>query len=212
MAEKREKAIQLINDAAREAVNILLAERTQEENTSTSTPVTIAASTTPLNASPNVRLTGLPKLFPVFTGNRRSGFESPSTSRWKPYKIKDTWTHHFMCLSDKDQGTIPSREEKNRLINAGLGEKKVVFSDKRGSWEHVKSVLEKEFPKLKDINGAFEIMRSSGNRRSLELIAIPPMGYTVPFLKETLGQAHGYIRPLQKNLDETPVPKVCQNT
>ena len=106
------------------------------------------------------------------------------------------------------QETIPSTEEKYRLNNVGLGERKVVFNDKRGSWEHVKSVLEKDFPKLKDVNGAFEIVRSSGNRRSLELVAIPPMGYTVPFLKEILGQAIGYIRPLQKNLDLTPVSKV----
>lgn len=115
-----------------------------------------------------------------------------------------------MCLSNIDQETVPSREEKNRLNNAGLGEKKVVFGDKRGSWEHVKSVLEKEFPKLKDVNGAFEIMRSSGNRRSLELVSIPSMGYTVPFLKEILGQAIGYIRPLQKNLDLAPASTVNQ--
>ena len=57
-----------------------------------------------------------------------------------------------MCLSDKDQETIPSREEKYRLNNAGLGERKVVFNDKQGSWEHVKSVLEKDFPKVDLLN------------------------------------------------------------
>ena len=213
MAERRDRAIQLINDAAREAVNILLTEtdRTHEQNTSSapvnSTSTISGASSTPSNASrPNVNrtLTELPKLFPIF----RSATNSSSSPRWKPYKIKDTWTHQFLCLSDKDQETIPSREEKYRLNNVGLGERKVVFNDKRGSWEHVKSVLEKDFPKLKDVNGAFEIVRSSGNRRSLELVAIPPMGYTVPFLKEILGQAIGYIRPFQKNLDLTPVSKV----
>ena len=106
------------------------------------------------------------------------------------------WTHQFMCLSNKDQETIPSREEKYTLNNAGLGEKKVVFSDKRGSSEHVKSVLENDFPKLKDVNGAFEIVKSSSNRRSFDLVSIPPMGYTVPFLKETLCQAIGYTRPV----------------
>ena len=72
----------------------------------------------------------------------------------------------------------------------------------------MKSVLENDFPKLKDVNGAFEIVRSSGNRRSLDLVSIPPMGYIVPFLKETLGQATGYIRPVQKNFDLTPASKV----
>ena len=213
MAERRDRAIQLINDVAREAVNILLTEtdRTHEQNTLSapvnSTSTISGASSTPSNASrPNVNktLTELPKLFQIF----RRSTNSSSLPCWKPCKIKDTWTHQFLCLSDKDQETIPSREEKYRLNNMGLGERKVVFNDKRGSWEHVKSVLEKDFPKLKGVNGAFEIVRSSGNRRSLELVAIPPMGYTVPFLKEILGQAIGYIRPLQKNLDLTPVSKV----
>ena len=198
MAERRDRAIQLINEAAREAVNILFTETTIEQNTC-STSTSTATSTSTSRPNVNRTLTELPKLFPIF--RRSSNSNSP---RWKLYKIKDTWTHQFMCLSDKDQETIPSREEKYRLNNVGLREKKVVFSDKRGSWEHVKSVLENDFPKLKDVNGAFEIVRSSGNRRSLDLVSIPPMGYTVPFLKETLGQAMGYIRPVQKNLDLTP--------
>ena len=166
-----------------------------EQNTS-STSTSTATSMSTSRPNVNRALTELPKLFPIF--RRSSNSSSTSTPRWRPYKIKDTWTHQFMCLSDKDQETIPSREEKYRLNNAGLGEKKVVFSDNRGSWEHVKSVLENDFPKLKDVNGAFEIVRSSGNRRSLDLVSIPAMGDTVPFLKETLGQAIGYIRLVQK--------------
>ena len=84
MAERRDRAIQLINDAAREAVNILLTEtdRTHEQNTSSapvnSTSTISGASSTPSNASrPNVnrRLTELPKLFPIF---RRSTNSSSS--------------------------------------------------------------------------------------------------------------------------------------
>lgn len=54
-----------------------------------------------------------------------------SQSRWKLYKIKDTWLHQFFCLSDKDQESVPSRVEKNRLNNADLGEKRIVFNDKK---------------------------------------------------------------------------------
>jgi hypothetical protein len=34
----------------------------------------------------------------------------------------------------------------------------------------------------------------------LQVIPIPPAGYTVPTLKDALGQAIAYIRLLQKNL------------
>ena len=96
------------------------------------------------------------------------------------------WTHQFVCVAEKDQETIPSRHLKCQLTNAGFGEKRVTFNDKKGLWQHVKSVLQQEYPKLKDIDRAFEILRSSGSQRSLEVIPIPPKGYTVPFLKEAL--------------------------
>ena len=97
------------------------------------------------------------------------------------------------------------------MTNAGLREKRVIFNDKKGLWQHVKSVLEHKYPKLKDIDGAFEILRSSGSRRSLEVIPIPPKGYTVPYLMKALGQAIGYIRPLQKNLESSPILNVSKS-
>ena len=72
----------------------------------------------------------------------------------------------------------------------------------------MRSTLEDHFPKLKDVQGAFEILRASGARSILELIPMPPLGYTVPFLKEALGQAIGYVRPVQQCLDITPVIQV----
>ena len=32
------------------------------------------------------------------------------------------------------------------------------------------------------------------------------MGYRIPYLKDCLGQVIGYIRPLQKDLDRSPLP------
>ncbi|CAH3125665.1 unnamed protein product, partial [Porites lobata] len=32
------------------------------------------------------------------------------------------------------------------------------------------------------------------------------MGYDIPYLKDCLGQAIGYVRPLQKDLDRSPLP------
>ena len=81
------------------------------------------------------------------------------------------------------------------MKDAGLGEFRVVFKNKRGGHTHVKETLESVFPKIKDAGG-FEILRSSGSNRSLELVDVPAVGYTVQQLKETLGQAIGYFAVL----------------
>ncbi len=82
-------------------------------------------------------------------------------------------------------------------------------SEKKRSFRHVKNVLEKEYPLLKDLEGAFEILRSNGSRRVVEVIPIPPVGYTVSTLKDALGQAMAYIRPLQRNLELQDGLEVC---
>ena len=127
-----------------------------------------------------------------------------SSGRKKAWKPKETWTHTFVCIAEADHWLIPLREEKIVLKEAGLGEKKLTF-DKYGDYEHFQSSLLKEFPKLKE-GGGFQVLRSSGARRCLDLIPIPTMGYDIPYLKECLGQAIAYVRPLQKDLDRSPLP------
>lgn len=114
----------------------------------------------------------------------------------------------FICLANKDAETVPTRPEKSELNDAGLGEQKIVFSNKNESFAHVRSTLEKVFPKMKDLDGAFEILRTTSARRFLSAIPIPPLGYTVPVLKDGLRHATAYIRPMQKNLSMESVSKV----
>ena len=144
------------------------------------------------------------------------GFASSSSSgtkfSWpypakKPWKPKDSWTHQFVCLANVGCQNIPNRSEKRVLKDAGLGDFRVVFSNKRGGHAHIKETLESVFPKTKEAC-RFEILRSSGSSRSLERIQVPPTGYTVSYSKETLGQAIAYIRPLQKDLSLEPLVKV----
>ena len=207
MAEKQlstKKALELIN----EAVTILTA------NPSSSKTLISSSTTTDANANTAVTQptfttsssSEISKLFPSMF-RAKSSFK-PNSKRWHPYKPKDSWTHTFVVLSSRDQNWVPSREERTKLSSAGLGEKRIVFSDKRGSWEHVKTVLEKEFPKLTALSGGFELLRSNGSRRTLELIPIPPLGYCVQILKEALGQAVCYVRPLQIDLDLSYTSKV----
>ena len=116
----------------------------------------------------------------------------------KSFKPKETWTHTFICLCKSDQLVVPSRER-----NVICGRKKNYF-DKYGGYQQLQSSLLKEFPKLSE-GGGFQLLRSSGARRSLDLIPIPTMGYDIPYLKDCLGQAIGYVRLLQKDLDRSPL-------
>ena len=54
------------------------------------------------------------------------------------------------------------------------------------------------FPRLKDAGG-YELLRAT-NGRLLEVIPLPPDGYSVAYLKDVAQQAKIYIRPIQKNL------------
>ena len=100
--------------------------------------------------------------------------------------------------------SLPSKEHlensgKITLSFAGLGEKKVVFQ-KDGKASHAFEKLVEEFPPLAE-GGGFEILRTTENSaRKLTALPVPPGGYTVPYLKSILGQARGFIRPLQKDL------------
>ena len=93
------------------------------------------------------------------------------------------------------------------MKDSGLGDQRIVFSNKRGVYEHVKQTIESAYPKIKEAGG-FEILRTGGPSRSLEIVEIPATGYTVEDLKETFGQAIGYIRPLQKHINRDYVVKV----
>ena len=97
---------------------------------------------------------------------------------------------------------MPNCSEKACLRDAGLGDQRVVFTNKKGGHDHVKQTLESAYPKIKG-DGGFQIFRSSGPR--LDAIGIPYTGYTVPYLKATLVQAIAYICPLQRGLNMQPM-------
>ena len=63
---------------------------------------------------------------------------------------------------------------------AGLGEKKICLLVDCGSYE-IYSELQFQFPKLKD-GGGFEILRVDAGSQNLQVIAMPEMGYSVPYL------------------------------
>ena len=147
-------------------------------------------------------------LFSPYGPSARSSWLRPPPGKKPkkgPFQVKETWTHKFFCLASTDEMRVPSRKEKIKLQNAGLGRKKVVFSCKASALE-VQRVLEGIYPKLKT-TGGFELLRSGSPSSSLVLIRPSAAGYSVPFLRDSagLGQALVYIRPLQKSLEITSV-------
>lgn len=118
----------------------------------------------------------------------------------------ETWTHEVCVLARCDEDTTPTRERLEELTSAGLGKAKLVFPDKKADHNKVQLFLEEKFPKLKSAGG-FEVLRASGGgggQRPLSLLPPSKERYSVPHLKERLGQAIAYIRPLQVDLDVTP--------
>ena len=60
------------------------------------------------------------------------------------------WTHKFVCLATHNQTSIPTTAiEKDVLISAGLGEKKIVFDNVECVAEEFRKILLDTFPKLK---------------------------------------------------------------
>jgi len=97
--------------------------------------------------------------------------------------------------------------DRGQLLQAGLGDKNISFVESADAEDLHYDLLE-AFPKLKS-GGGYELMRTSdrGNR-SLAVIPCPSSGYTIAYLRSVAGQAKVYIRPLQKDLDLSPIDEL----
>ena len=112
--------------------------------------------------------------------------------------LPNTWTHRFMCLSNPSQCTVPTPEQKRKLQDAGLGDKKITFG-KSKSPSYFHNELLKSFTKLSNAGG-YELLRStSSNISQLEVIQTNP-NYNVMDLKTAVTSAKIYIRPIQREL------------
>lgn len=76
----------------------------------------------------------------------------------------------------------------------GLGEKNVELQVEYDLDDQLYSYFEK----LRDAGG-YELLLQ-GQNRCLELVPIPPNGYTVAYLKSLISHAKIHIRPIQKDL------------
>ena len=79
-----------------------------------------------------------------------------------PCLVKESWTHDFCLLGGRDAHKTPNREEMEILRTAGLGKKKIVFSNKKADHGELSSKIESQYLKVKD-GGGFELLRAIGS-------------------------------------------------
>jgi hypothetical protein len=92
------------------------------------------------------------------TGSRKKG-----KARFQPYKVKETWTHDFCVLSDQDQRKVPPASYKQELREAGLGQKTIVFKNKRGDFKYLQEELFSNYPRLEN-GGGFDLYRQGSGK------------------------------------------------
>lgn len=113
---------------------------------------------------------------------------------------KIQWKHKFVCLAYREQTRIPTTDvEKDDLLQAGLGEKEVKFYDVDMNAEQFREVLFEHFPRLRHAGG-FQLCKCMPNSRKMEVLS--KYAHSSPeCLKQRVGNARTYIRPLQKDSD-----------
>ena len=94
---------------------------------------------------------------------------------------------------------------KASITSCRVRQKKGGFREQRRGSRSQQKKLEGAYPKLK-AGGGFELLRS-GIGSSLAFLPPPATGYSVPYLRDQVGleQALAYLRPLQMELDVSPV-------
>ena len=119
-------------------------------------------------------------------------------------KKNQSWKHKFFCLAFCNQQYIPTTDyEKDKLLQAGLGEKEILFEDIEIDSIQFKNVLFESFPRLKD-GGGFQFYKCIPNTKLLEPLSTVTL--TSPsVLKDRAGKARTYVCPIQKDLDLSPV-------
>lgn len=144
--------------------------------------------------------TPLPLFQPLQHRSRRRHM---TAKKYRPYSEKK-WQHAFVCLSQVGQFIPPDTADRVRLVQAGLGERRVSCS-LESSAEALHQELLSAFPRLRD-GGGYEFLKlDETSRKQLSVVPPPLGGYNPSYLRAIFLQAKIFIRPLQRNLDLTPM-------
>ena len=140
------------------------------------------------------------KLFAAYsqTPAQRNTYSSTSKGKGKGKRVL-TCTLKFFCLSRTDASKPPTAvRDRTVLINAGLGDASIQFKAEASSVECHQEIVS-SFPKLLE-TGYELLLYQRGEDATLYNIPAP---YTAQRMRDAAGNAKIYIRPLQKDLDES---------
>ena len=118
---------------------------------------------------------------------------------------KNTCTINICCLAKKESFTASNSEQLVNLSLAGLGKKRVVFSDKDGDHYFFQETLKKNFQKLKKLEGAFALYRAASGGSSCRQLLKIWMGqgrYSLEYLRVSCSVGSSstlYVVPIQQD-------------
>ena len=113
-------------------------------------------------------------------------------------------------LASRYSQQVSGRQEKEELKEASLEEQRVNIGLKASAGQLHEKLIS-VFPKL-DGAGGYELLRCLPNSRSLAKLQPPQGGHTPESLKQDVGQARTYIRPLQRDLNLNTIPPLQAST
>ena len=133
----------------------------------------------------------------------RNVFRSPTRHQrvFNPYSRQAApklWSHNFLCLASRFTMQVPKTDYKQLLTRAGLGEKRVSI-DLNADADKLQEKLLIVFPQLYNAGG-YDLLRCLPNSRMLSMLQPPQGGFTPAYLKQEVGGARIYIRPIRQDL------------
>ena len=113
------------------------------------------------------------------------------------HRVGANWSRAFCVLGILQTKAAPRPPKRVELALNNLGETRLEFPrDANGA--QVDKMMVKTFPCLA---GCFELLRNSESRgKELMILPMPNNGFSVDYLKTVLGQAKGFLWPLQNNI------------
>lgn len=163
-----------IAQSLRQATQLLLRAAEQlQQNPPPVTPPAAPPRSSPASSSSIVR----PRITNFQPVRRRT-----SVPRFRPYQqqVHKKWQHTFVCLSQVDQFFPPDTNDRVRLVQAGLGEKKISVNPD-GTAENLHAAVLDTYPCLRD-GGGYEFMKIDESSRKCFSVVPPSSRWLHPTL------------------------------
>ena len=149
---------------------------------------------------------------PASRREQRNNF-APYSVQHEPKKKPSkphSWTTRLVCLSATTDNRVPTDpSQKELLLEAGLGEKRICIPDISCSKEEFNKIVVNTFSKLKQVGG-YEFLHCVTNTKRLEVISTK-VAQSPKLLKTIVGNGRVFIRPIQQDISLSPEHNSCSS-